>query len=263
MFKQVKKTAPSPEEEFAPEKLSYSKYYEHDGALRAYANRSMVLACAMTLLAFGSLGFAAYVRLQPPTVIRIAPDGESAVVSGRSVFRAKPAGLTEVNATQAPQGYEKEAFVRQFLDHYLNYDLHNVTLQWATALNMMTGNLKSSALRIMQKEDAVGKIEDEKTRSVFHLRGVEMSKDDPMAYLAYGVREIHRFDDGHHETIEQTVNQYTIRLADLDRSADNPSGLLISQYGEKQIDGEKKAALLAADTDGWKSFMSQQPGWSQ
>ena len=25
-------------------KLSYSRYYEHDGALRAYANRAMVLA---------------------------------------------------------------------------------------------------------------------------------------------------------------------------------------------------------------------------
>ena len=27
-----------------PEKLKYTKYYEHDGALRAYANRAMVMA---------------------------------------------------------------------------------------------------------------------------------------------------------------------------------------------------------------------------
>jgi len=27
-----------------PEKLWYSRYYEHDGALRAYANRAMILA---------------------------------------------------------------------------------------------------------------------------------------------------------------------------------------------------------------------------
>ena len=28
----------------APAKLRYSRYYEHDGALRAYANRAMLLA---------------------------------------------------------------------------------------------------------------------------------------------------------------------------------------------------------------------------
>ena len=32
------------EEQPLPERLRYSRYYEHDGALRAYANRSMVLA---------------------------------------------------------------------------------------------------------------------------------------------------------------------------------------------------------------------------
>ena len=69
-----------------PEKLKYSKYYEHDGALRAYANRAMVLAGSMTLLAFLSLGFAVYVRMQPPTIIRVSADGESSVISGRPCF---------------------------------------------------------------------------------------------------------------------------------------------------------------------------------
>lgn len=41
-----------PEETAIPEKLRYSRYYEHDGALRAYANRAMVLAflCVPTTL---------------------------------------------------------------------------------------------------------------------------------------------------------------------------------------------------------------------
>ena len=47
----LKKTDPK-EKEQAPEKLRYSRYYEHDGALRAYANRAMVLAfiCVPTTL---------------------------------------------------------------------------------------------------------------------------------------------------------------------------------------------------------------------
>ena len=256
MFDFKRNTGTEPAE--VSEKLKYSKYYEHDGTLRAYANRAMVLAGSMTLLAFLSLGFAVYVRMQPPTIIRVSADGESSVISGRPLFRNQsPSVLADARQSPQPQSYEKEAFVRQFLDHYLNYDMHNVSLQWATALNSMTSNLKSSALRVMEKDNTVGKIEDENTRSIFHLRGIECSKDDPLLYTAYGVREIHRMDEDR-EIIETTVNQYRIRLADQNRSAENPSGVLVGEYSEKQIDGEKKAALLATDIDGYKAFHQQQ-----
>ena len=48
---------PKTEEVERPERLHYTKYYEHDGALRAYANRAMVLACSMSLLALPVSGF--------------------------------------------------------------------------------------------------------------------------------------------------------------------------------------------------------------
>ena len=66
----------------------YTKYYEHDGQLRAYANRSMLMAGLFGVIALVSLSFAIYVRLQPPTVIRVSADGEATVVGGR------PAGAT-------------------------------------------------------------------------------------------------------------------------------------------------------------------------
>ena len=78
---------PKTEEVERPERLHYTKYYEHDGALRAYSNRAMVLACSMSLLALLSLAFAIYVRMQPPTIIRVSADGESTVLSGRPLFR--------------------------------------------------------------------------------------------------------------------------------------------------------------------------------
>ena len=83
------------EPQAVPERVAYSKWYEHDGALRAYANRAMVLACAMTALAFLGVGFGIYVRMQPPTIIRISPDGESTVISGPAAIsqgRARGAG---------------------------------------------------------------------------------------------------------------------------------------------------------------------------
>src|SRR5579859_6019943 len=71
-----------------PERARYTKYYEHDGQLRAYANRSMLMAGLFGVIALVSLGFAIYVRLQPATVIRVSADGEATVVGGR------PAGST-------------------------------------------------------------------------------------------------------------------------------------------------------------------------
>ena len=65
-----------------PEKVGYTRYYEHDGMLRAYANRSMVLATVFGVIALSSFAFAVYVRLQPPTVIRVDSEGEAAIVGG-------------------------------------------------------------------------------------------------------------------------------------------------------------------------------------
>ena len=64
-----------------PEKLAYTRYYEHDGLLRAYANRAMVLAILFGVIALASLGFAIFVRVQPPTVVRVDPDGLATAVS--------------------------------------------------------------------------------------------------------------------------------------------------------------------------------------
>src|SRR5258708_12794602 len=67
-----------------PEISSYTKYYEHDGMLRAYANRAMFLAILFGAIACGSLGFAIYVRIQPPTVIRVDKNGEAPVLGATS-----------------------------------------------------------------------------------------------------------------------------------------------------------------------------------
>jgi hypothetical protein len=45
-----------------PDKLRYARYYEHDGALRAYANRAMLLAFLCVPATLLSLGFAVLAR---------------------------------------------------------------------------------------------------------------------------------------------------------------------------------------------------------
>ena len=226
------------EETEQPEKLRYSRYYEHDGALRAYANRAMLLAFLSIPTALLAVGFAVYVRLQPPTVIRVDENGQAAVLG-----QAKPSISVTQGVPTEPSDFEKRAFVRQFLENYLNFSPANVSRNWADSLNMMTGNLRRTAFAGMQKENLIGKIEDEQTSSDFQLRSLDASKDEPLTYTAFGVKEVHHIHD-HNETIEKVVSEFHVRLVAEKRSDRNPSGLLIGEYWERPIEGEKRDWVL-------------------
>src|SRR5262249_41580341 len=98
-----------------PERVQYTKYYEHDGMLRAYANRSMVLAILFAVIAMSSLGFAIYVRLQPPTVVRVDKDGNATAV-GPAAEGQPPAAFTfaaQAVSDTAPSELEAKAAVRR------------------------------------------------------------------------------------------------------------------------------------------------------
>jgi hypothetical protein len=222
----------------APERLRYSRYYEHDGALRAYANRAMVLAFLCIPTALLALAFAAYVRLQPPTVIRVDENGQATVVG-----KMKPVVSVTQGAGSEPSEFEKRAFVRLFLERYLNFSPTNVSRNWADSLNMMSANLRRTAFSGMQKDNLIGRIEDDQTSSEFQMRSLEASKEDPLTYVAFGVKEVHHIHE-HNETIEKVVSEFHARLAVEKRSEQNPSGLLIGEYWERRIEGEKRDWVL-------------------
>jgi len=152
-----------------------------------------------------------------------------------------------ISATQGtaaePSEFEKRAFVRQFLERYLNFSPSNVSRNWADSLNMMTANLRRTAFGGMQKENLVGKIQDDQTSSEFQLRSLETAKDDSLTYTAFGVKEIHRLHD-HNETVDKVVSEFHVRLVVEKRSEQNPSGLLIGEYWERAIEGEKRDWVL-------------------
>ena len=75
------------------------------------------------------------------------------------------------------------------------------------------------------------------------ITNLEASKEDPLTYQAFGVRTVHKMVNDH-ETISKLVEQYHIRLVGAERSADNPDGLMIGEYWSKQIEGEKREAVL-------------------
>ena len=229
------KKATAEQKNEAPERLRYGRYYEHDGALSAYANRAMLVAflCAPTALI--AVGMAAYVRLQPPTVIKIDGAGDSSRPRGpvAAAQISSPSGNEEAGA------FERKAYVRLFLDRYLNFSPGSVGQNWADSLNMMTANLRRSALTSIERDDVVGKIRDQQITSVFQLRSLEPTREDPFSFTAYGVKELHRLRD-QRETSQRMVGEFHIRLIPERRSEDNPSGLRVADYGERLIEGEPR-----------------------
>jgi hypothetical protein len=215
------------------------KYYEVDGALKANANRAWFLAFLTVPVALIALGMAVFVRLQPPTVIRIGPNGE-AVVLGRP---AK--GVGNDPAASGSDEFLNEAFVKRFLTGYLNYSPANVDERWAASLNMMTRNLRGLTLKAMADDNTRGKIDDGQIQSVFHLREINKVPGEPFTYLIYGVKDVHHITN-EVETTDHFVNEYRIRLIADRRSDVNPDGLWIAEYSERPIDGERRDKILAA-----------------
>ncbi len=234
-----------------PEIAGYTKYYEHDGMLRAYANRSMLLAGVFGVIAMTSLAFAIYVRLQPPTVIRVDKDGNATVVGAAAHPSAKSGFFLslsrEAQLEAAPTDLEGRAVVRRFLDQYLSYTPDSVNRNLAESLNMMTTNLRTYTMNQLRDQDTVGKIKEDHIISDFRIRSIEAVKGTPWAYVAFGVKEVHRVRHGT-ESTDRIVARYNVRLVEERRSETNPSGLLVAQYSEQQMVGDRENGLLQEST---------------
>jgi type IV secretory pathway TrbF-like protein len=235
-----------------PEISRYTRYYEHDGMLRAYANRAMFLAILFGVIAFASMGFAIYVRIQPPTVIRVDKDGNAAVVGGPRQNRVSQLELTHAAQAAspdassaeevAPTDLEAKAVVRRFLENYLSYTPDSAPRNLAESVNMMTVNLRTFTMNKLRDDDTVGKIQKDRIISDLRIRSIDRTKSGPWDYVVFGVKEVHKVRNGA-EVTDRIVGQYNVRLVEERRSEFNPSGLLVAEYSEKQMVGEHDNGL--------------------
>jgi hypothetical protein len=240
-----------------PEIVRLTRYYEHDGMLRAYANRTMLLAIFFGIITLVALGFAIYVRIQPPTVIRINEKGEATVVGGyvsddRAISRlamvlsmqASRSGPDRATAPTVTQtDLEGKAVVRRFLEHYLVYTPDSAPRNFAEALNMMTANLRSYTIGKLRDEDTIGRIRANHIITDFRIRSIEPTKPSSWSYTIFGVKEVHRLNNGS-EVTDRIIARYEVRLVEEERSEFNPSGLLVAEYSERQMVGDRESGLL-------------------
>jgi hypothetical protein len=103
----------------------------------------------------------------------------------------------------------------------------------------------------LRDDDIVSKVQDEEITSSFRLRAIEPINGQPWTYTAFGVKEVHKV----HNKVESTdrlVTQYNVRLIQTERSERVPSGLMVAEYGEQQMVGQRvnglnQASALIAD----------------
>ena len=170
--------------------------------------------------------------------------GGSAKVPGTPIgfISALAAGKT---SGEQPADIEGRAIVRKFLENYLTYTPSTVETKWASAINMMTGNLRTLTMGQLRDNDIVSKVQDDDITSIFRLRAIEPVKGQPWTYTAFGVKELHKV----HNKVESTdrlVTQYDVRLIQTDRSERVPSGLLVAEYSEHQMVGQRDNGLSQA-----------------
>jgi hypothetical protein len=200
----------------------------------------MVMAFIFAGIAVASLAFAIYVRVQPPTVIRVDANGMSSAVG---VPPSKPAIAQKAADGPAPTDLEARALVRGFLEHYLAYTPGTVDQNFASSLNMMTANLRNYTLGKLRDDDTVGKIKQDRITSQLKIRTIDPVKDAPWTFVAFGVKEVHRVRD-RVESTDRLVSRYNIRLLQDRRTESNPSGLLVAEFSEQQMVGERDDDLL-------------------
>ncbi len=218
------------------------RYFEADGALRAMANRNFLVAIVAGLAAIIATSAFLFARFQPPTVIRVGASGEAAVISpgGTLGSTISPSSRQALAQIQEPSEFDRQHYTRSFLNQYLNYDQYSIGEHWSSAVNMMTGNLKMATLTAMQKQNLVGKYQDEHVRSVFTISSLKVSDTDPLSYHVDGVRDVTRFTGSQTEHKERLVEAYDVRLVETARSAANPSGLLVAEVNQNQITSESQ-----------------------
>lgn len=219
------------------------KYYEHDGLLRFYLNASMVLASLFAIFAFSVAAYVVYLRRQPPLIIRVEKDGTTSVVGGRGIVTSERNGNTAASPVAAapslgPTELEGRACVRIFLERYHNYTPESAQHEFDEALKMMAANLKAQTLQRLDTEHTIENVHKEHVISELEIRSIEHVQNTAWNYLVIGIKKVsHVKSNSEISDSDRMVVRYHLVLVEINRSENNPSGLLISKYGEEQLDG--------------------------
>lgn len=218
-----------------PAFLKTAPYYEKDGALRAYANRVVVL-CGILILAVVALAaLLMNARSKPPLVIRVGANGQDSVVSPHGAVTTRGKLISGSKGSAAPSGLEKKSFVLNFVSFYWGYDEHTLADHWSRALNMMTGNLEGSLYQKLGSDGVVAKLEKSHASSTVSVQNIDVDPNNPLVYHVLATQITQATRDGRNFKAQKIAETFTIQLVETKRTVQDPSGLLIAGFQVQQI----------------------------
>jgi hypothetical protein len=151
---------------------------------------------------------------QKPFVIRVASNGETAVIDDSSPY-AKA------------DGEEAKYFTQEFLKLYLAPDSESVSKDLSLALSWMEPDLQIKHAQAYADQQFVSRIQEQKVRSQLYLNTLASSLEGEGYYvMAKGIVETFKKES---QTSEKRNFEARLWLKSTSRSGYNPQGLLISQ----------------------------------
>ena len=120
-----------------------------------------------------------------------------------------------------------------FLERYLNFLAYECEPQLGRQPEHDDRQPAAHGYAGMQKDDFIGKIEDDQTTSEFQLRS--LSPPRTTSADVHGIRVLNKSTTFMNTTkaIDKVVSEFHVRLLVERRSEENPSGLLIGEYWER------------------------------
>jgi type IV secretory pathway component VirB8 len=205
-------------------------YYAKDGALRAYANRVVILAAVLTVAVVVLGAIVLVTRAKPPVVIQVSADGKATVISPEGVSGVDTKLITDKRPSLKPDETAKKRLVIDFVNAYWGYDEHTISEHWSISLNMMTPGLRKDLYGKMAADGTVGNIEASHEKSEVKISSIDSDQTNDLVYHVLSTRIVTSQTSDKAFTGTKTAESYTINLVETDRTIQNPSGLLISGF---------------------------------
>jgi hypothetical protein len=89
----------------------------------------------------------------------------------------------------------------------------------------------------------LGRIKTDSITSSIRIRSIEPVAGQPWVYQVFAAKEIHRITSQRIEQTEKMVCRYQVRLVFAGRSQFQPTGLLVGEFWEQQMVGERNIDL--------------------
>jgi len=131
--------------------------------------------------------------------------------------------------------------MRSFLENYLTYTPTTMEQKLGRHLEHDDPQFGTVTLNQLRDQDIVSKVQERPDHLDIQARSLESVKGQPWTYVAFALKRC-TASTNKIESTDRLVARYNVRLLQTERTERVPSGLMVAEYGESRMVGEKTTA---------------------